>query len=244
MSRVNHGDRMRTTAEAVVRIQLVLLLPATLAAIGFAADRGGAWLALLGPAGVLLVGHARTVAQAGLRSWSGALVNVGMLSSAASVVLLVVLPLLGVYRTVTVLSGSMRPTFDPADMIVVTPEPMQSLRVGDVITFRIPTAGEAVETHRVVSIAQAGTEPIIQTKGDANNTVDPWHAQLHGATVWRYRFRLPGFGYPLLALRSRWAHWTTAGLLPLLIALWGLTKLWTRPPSSSTPGAPNASATA
>jgi hypothetical protein len=96
----------------------------------------------------------------------------------------------------------MRPTFSPGDMIVVSPEPMRSLRVGDVITFITPTAGHPVETHRVVNILRAGAEPIVQTRGDTNNTIDPWRAQLHGSTVWRYRFRLPAFAYPLLALRS------------------------------------------
>lgn len=43
---------------------------------------------------------------------------------------LVVLPRLGLYRPVTVLSGSMRPTFSPGDMIVVAPEPVSAVRVG------------------------------------------------------------------------------------------------------------------
>ncbi len=146
--------------------------------------------------------------------------------SLTAIAALVVAPMLGLYRTVTVLSGSMRPTFSPGDMIVVSPEPMRSLRVGDVITFMIPTAGHPVETHRVVSIAGSGGEPIIQTRGDANNTIDPWQAQLHGSTVWRYRFRLPGFAYPLLALRSRWVHLGTTLLLPFLLSLWALTRLW------------------
>jgi signal peptidase len=135
-------------------------------------------------------------------------------------------PMLGMYRTVTVLSGSMRPTFNPGDMIVVSPEPMSSLRVGDVITFSTPAPGHPVETHRVVSIQPTGGDPIVQTKGDANKTVDPWRAQLHGATVWRFRFSLPAFGYPLLWLRLRSVHIVTTLLVPLLLALYGLGRLW------------------
>jgi signal peptidase len=216
---------MRATAEAVVRIQLLLLAPLTVVLVGFAAKRGGGWLVLLAPAALLLVGHARALSRTHIRSWGAALGNLGLLVALTAIVLLVVAPVLGFYRTVTVLTGSMRPTFYPGDMIVVSPEPMARLRVGDVITFRIPIDGKPVETHRVVSITHAGNQPIVQTKGDANNTIDPWHAELHGDTVWRYTHRIPGAGYPLLALRSRWAHWATV-LLPFVLALWGLAKLW------------------
>jgi signal peptidase I len=213
-------------AEAIVRVQLLLVAPAAFVLIGVAAERGGAWLALLAPASLILVGHARLVSRFPLRSWSGAAGNVGVLVALAAIAGLAVAPALGVYRTVTVLTGSMKPTFNPGDMIVVSPEPMRDLRVGDVITFQVPTDGHPVETHRIVSITNPGAEPIVTTKGDANTTPDPWHAQLHGATAWRYRFHLPGFGYPLLALRSRWVHLGTTLLLPVLLGLWALGRLW------------------
>ncbi len=216
----------RAMAEAIVRVQLLLVVPLALLLIGVAVMRGGGWLALLPPASLLLLGHARLVCRFQFNSWFGAVGNLGLLVAATAMVTLVVGPILGLYRTVTVLSGSMRPTFSPGDMIVVSPEPMRALRVGDVITFMTPTAGHPVETHRVVSILRSGSDPIVKTKGDANNTIDPWQAELHGSTVWRYRFRLPALGYPLLALRSRWVHLGFTLLLPVLLALWGLGRLW------------------
>jgi signal peptidase I len=219
-------QRTRTMGEAIVRVQLLLVLPAALLLIGVAVTYGGGWLLLLPPACLLLLGHAKLVARFRFRTWYGAFGNVGLLVALTAIATLVVGPMLGLYRTVTVLSGSMRPTFSPGDMIVVSPEPMSSLRVGDVITFMTPTAGHPVETHRVVSIAGPLDEPIVQTRGDANNTIDPWHAQLQGGTVWRYRLRLPAFAYPLLALRSRWVHLGTTLLLPFLLSLWGLGRLW------------------
>jgi signal peptidase len=213
-------------AEAIVRLLLLLAPPLALLLIGAAAERGGGWIALIVPASLMLLWHARLVCRVPLRSWGGAAGNLGLLIALTAVATLVVGPMLGLYRTVTVLSGSMRPTFNPGDMIVVSPEPMRDLRVGEVITFQIPTAGHPVETHRVVSILRTGTEPIVRTQGDANNTADPWQAELHGTTLWRYRLRLPAFGYPLLLLRSPWIHWGTTLLLPLLLALWGLIRLW------------------
>lgn len=222
----------RTMAEAIVRVQLLLIVPLALLLIGVAVIRGGGWLAFLPVASLLLVSHARLVCRFPFRSWYSAFGNLGLVVAASALAFLVVGPMLGMYRTVTVLSGSMRPTFSPGDMIVVSPEPMSSLRVGDVITYSTPTAGNPVETHRVVSIQSTGGDPIVQTKGDANNTADPWHAQLHGATVWRYRFHLPAFGYPLLWLRLRWVHVATTLMVPVLLTLFGLWRLWFPPKRS------------
>jgi signal peptidase len=207
-------------------VLLLLLAPLLLLLIGVAVKLGGGWLALIPPASLVLLWHARLVCRFPLRSWGGAAGDLGLLVALTAVATLVVGPVFGLYRTVTVLSGSMRPTFNPGDMIIVSPEPMRDLLVGEVITFQIPTVGHPVETHRVVSILRAGSEPIVRTKGDANNAVDPWQAELHGPTLWRYRFRLPALGYPLLLLRSPWIHWATTLLLPLLLALWGLARLW------------------
>lgn len=226
MKRPGSERQTRTMAEAIVRVQLLLVVPLALLLIAVAVTYRGAWLLLLPPSSLLLLGQAKLVVRFPFRSWHGALGNVGLMLSLAAIAVFVVGPMLGLYRTVTVLSGSMRPTFDPGDMIVVSPQPISTLKVGDVITFSTPAAGHPVETHRVVSISGPLDEPIVQTRGDANNTVDPWHAQLHGATVWRYRFRLPGFGYPLLILRSRWVQLGTTLLLPLLLSIWGLGKLW------------------
>ena len=96
-----------------------------------------------------------------------------------------VLPRLGLYRPVTVLSGSMRPTFSPGDMVVVVPEPVSAVRVGQVISYQVPVGIHQVETHRIVKILQGGAHPTVQTQGDANNYHDPWTAKLEGNTAWR-----------------------------------------------------------
>jgi signal peptidase I len=218
--------RMRTAAGGAVRVQLLLLPPALLVGIGAATARGGVWLVLLGPAAVLLVANARAIARAGIRSLAGAAGNAALVTAAAMLLALGLGPALGLYRTITVLSGSRRPAFAPGDVIVVTPEPARDLRVGQVITYQIPVDGRRVETHRVVRILRPGEEPIVQTKGDANNAPDPWQAQLHGGTLWRYRLRIPLLGYPILALRAPLTHWILVTLLPALLALYWLVELW------------------
>lgn len=70
----------------------------------------------------------------------------------------------------TVLSGSMEPTFERGDMVL-----MQKLYgepgVGDIIMFLPERGGEPV-THRIVSVDSDGS---IKTKGDANAKEDNWN---------------------------------------------------------------------
>ena len=100
-------------------------------------------------------------------------------------------PRTGLYRTLTVLSGSMQPLFGAGDVVVATPEPARDLRVGQVITYRIPVGDHHVETHRVIRILKHGDDPVIWTKGDANPVRDPWTARLSGSTIWRQRWVIP-----------------------------------------------------
>ena len=80
----------------------------------------------------------------------------------------------------------------------------------------------------MISVLQGGSEPIVITKGDANTSADPWRAQLHG-TLWRYRFRVPARGEPILVLRNPWVRRASIYVLPALLALLALARLWIPP---------------
>src|SRR5918998_3005273 len=79
------------------------------------------------------------------------------------------------YRTLTMLTGSMSPSIDPGDVVVVTPIAVSEVTEGMVLTYKIPVEDHHLVTHRVVSV-ERGTDGtvIVQTKGDANDGVDPW----------------------------------------------------------------------
>lgn len=158
----------------------------------------------------------------GLAGW------LGTLAAIVAAVGLGVLPHLGVYRTLTVLSASMKPTFSPGDIVVVRPEPIQKLRVGQVISYAVPVGAHQVETHRVVAIlrGQGTTTPVIQTKGDNNTVVDPWTAQLNGSTVWRLEAVVPKVGYAINLMRDRTFHLFSVILIPGLLAMFALARLW------------------
>src|SRR5438045_3766674 len=89
-------------------------------------------------------------------------VAAGVVGTAAVVVAVLTLvgvglgPRLGYYRSLTVLSGSMRPAFAPGDVVIVTPEPIRDVRAGQVITYAIPVGDHHVETHRVVHVVRGG----------------------------------------------------------------------------------------
>jgi signal peptidase I len=139
------------------------------------------------------------------------------------------LPRTGWYRPVTVLSGSMQPAFSPGDMVVVTPEPVTSVRVGHVISYRVPVGDHHVQSHRVIAVFRRGGQVSVRTRGDANATADPWTATLHGTTVWRVRTVLPKLGWIVFWLRTPLPHQLTLFLAPLLLALLTVLRIWRRP---------------
>src|SRR3954469_21921820 len=219
----------RTTVETVVRFELWLLFVAAVAAAAAAAARGGMWFALLGPICLLLAGLARLAAKRPLRAWVNAATTAPLTVALGLMLLLGILPHLGLYRPLTVLSGSMRPTFAPGDMIFVTPERRRDVRVGQVITYKVPVDDHHVESHRVIRILKGGDAPVVITKGDGNRIPDPWRAELHGNVVWVERLHVPFLGRLVLWFRSPLFHTLTVFVLPLLLAGYGLLRIWRTP---------------
>jgi signal peptidase I len=138
-------------------------------------------------------------------------------------------PRMGWFQVETVLSGSMRPTFSPGDLIVVTPEPVTAVRTGQVITYAIPVADRHVESHRIVRIVHGGAAPVVVTKGDANPTADPWRARLHGPTAWHLRYVVPKLGLLVTWLRSPRMHLLAVVIAPLCLAASWLVRIWSTP---------------
>jgi signal peptidase len=169
--------------------------------------------------------RARTVSETVRAVWVGG--QRALLALALTLFLaLGLLPRLGLYSPVTVLSGSMRPTFSPGDMVIVVPEPVGAVRVGQVISYHVPEGAHQVETHRIVRILRGGAHPIVQTQGDANNWPDPWTAKLEGKTAWRMVAVVPRLGYLVNALRSRSVRLVAVFLAPALLALLVLFEIW------------------
>lgn len=163
----------------------------------------------------------RIAARAG-RLAGRAVILVGFLVFA----FLVIGPLTGRYRTLTVLTASMGPTYPAGSIVVVVPVPIEKVAVGDVITYSIPVEDHRIITHRVIEVVEPG---VVRTKGDANNTADPWVARLQGTTAWEARAGVPGAGYLMQLVRGPLPRLIGVFSLTLLALLIGLPAIWRRP---------------
>jgi signal peptidase len=134
---------------------------------------------------------------------------------------LMLLPGLLGYQRYVITSGSMTGTYDRGSVVFDKVVPVSDLRVGDAITYT-PPAGSGPSgriTHRIVWIGsdQLGRQAL-RTKGDANESADPWTFTLDGATQARVAFHVPYVGYVLSALAIRQVRMVLIGLPALLIA--------------------------
>ena len=85
---------------------------------------------------------------------------------------LIVVPKVVGGRPLTVLSGSMTPTYGVGDVVVVRPVDPEELRVGDVITFQTTSDDPHLTTHRIVGEVFGSEGREFWTQGDANNAAD------------------------------------------------------------------------
>lgn len=129
--------------------------------------------------------------------------------------------LLGVQPT-TVISGSMRPSLDVGDMVVVREVAADSIGVGDVIQYW--RDGEMV-IHRVVEVQQGGGGKLFVTKGDANSEPDlapVQPGQIRGKVI----LTIPKIGWAAIAAKTfvgnAWSFVSANAVPAALVAALGI----------------------
>ncbi len=104
------------------------------------------------------------------------------------------------HPTLTLTGGSMEPAIPKGAVVVLEPVDSSALRVGDVVTVRLPTSGSHV-THRILDVTEVEGATWLRTKGDANPTPDPAllpAADLEGRVIaW-----IPALGYLMRLLSA------------------------------------------
>lgn len=127
----------------------------------------------------------------------------------------------------TMLSGSMAPGINPGDVVVDTPVAVSAVGAGVEISYHLPIDDHHVETHRVVSVEHAadGTVTVV-TKGDANQTADPWKATLQGGTVYQVRAVVPLVGKAITFPRTPGLSTVLVHAVPALLAGWLILTIW------------------
>ncbi|MHC2997786.1 hypothetical protein OB08_00170 [Microbacterium sp. HJ5] len=89
-------------------------------------------------------------------------------------IVVVVVPFVTGSKPYTVLTGSMAPQYPPGTLVVVKPAGIDEINLRDVITYQLESGRPEVVTHRVVAVgAAADGEPLLITRGDANDADDP-----------------------------------------------------------------------
>lgn len=111
-----------------------------------------------------------------------------------------VVPTIGQYRWLTVLSGSMKPVFNPGDLIIDKKVDATKLKVGEVVTYM--DAANLLYTHRIVEVVKSDKGNItFKTKGDSNNAADKYLIPSN-MVVGQYAFRIPYLGFVIEKLKG------------------------------------------
>jgi signal peptidase len=153
------------------------------------------------------------------------------LAAAVAVVLgaLMFVPMALGYERYVITGDSMGDTIGRGSIVFARAVPVDSLRVGDVITYTPPPgAGPGGKvTHRIVWIGRgADGARAFRTRGDANAAADPWRFELAGRSQARVEAHVPWAGYALAALSVRWVRMLVIGLPAALIAMAVLAGAW------------------
>ncbi|UZN02237.1 signal peptidase I [Cellulomonas sp. S1-8] len=92
----------------------------------------------------------------------------------AAAVALAVVPKVLDGAALTVLTGSMVPTYDPGDVVVVrgVKDAAAEVQIGDVVTFQPVSDDPTLITHRVVEKVFTADGTMFVTRGDANSADD------------------------------------------------------------------------
>lgn len=142
--------------------------------------------------------------------------------------LIIVPAVLGYHRYV--INGHSMETAIPYGSVAYEDEvPVSDLAVHDVITFQPPPEYATSEpvTHRIIEIEKlADGRRAFRTKGDNNETADPWTITFDAPTQPRVAFHLPYIGYIYIALGTWWVRFLVIILPALAVAVWIGWLLW------------------
>jgi len=105
-----------------------------------------------------------------------------------------------------VYSGSMEPAIPVGGIVVIKPVDPETLKIGDVICFKLEGGSATTVTHRIFNMTEEG----FITKGDANEDPDQWTVK-KGNVIGKVVFTVPFIGYLGSFVR------TPVGLILLII---------------------------
>ena len=155
----------------------------------------------------------RRIARRALEALLAALI----LGTLALVGLAHVVPASG-HPVLIIRSGSMTPAIPVGAAIVLDPASPSGVQVGDGVTMRLDNG--AIFTHRVTRLVSLQQVAYVETKGDANSTVDPALTPVDHV-IGRVSLTLPLVGFLMAGLATPAGYATVLlACLTLFAALW------------------------
>ncbi|MFN7148335.1 MAG: signal peptidase I [Microthrixaceae bacterium] len=147
------------------------------------------------------VAHQRaTTTRSRLATLTDRIVMGAVVAISVAVIAALVLVLLG-FRPLVIRSGSMVPTYQVGDVVLVDQIRADELRAGDVASLEYyPEYGESL-THRVRSVRTVDGRVDVETRGDANDSSEDWSVPAD-AMVGRVVASIPAIGAPATLVRT------------------------------------------
>lgn len=101
-------------------------------------------------------------------------------------------------KTYVIISGSMKPDYNIGDVVVAKNINANSLKEGDVISFR---QGQIIVTHRIIKVENSN-KLVFKTKGDNNNAEDSGEVTAN-LIEGKVLFKIPWIGNIALFFRGK-----------------------------------------
>jgi signal peptidase len=145
---------------------------------------------------------------------------------ATMVVVAAIGPVAGWWHYELIESGSMTPALRVGGVAVLWPEPVGSVRAGQIIALHPPGEANFVRIHRVIAVTDRDGQVWVRTKGDANNVADPGPMRLDGKTAYAEHYFVPYLGYLGVWLYKQSTRVALEVVLLTLMVAGGLFLIW------------------
>lgn len=131
------------------------------------------------------------------------------------------------YELMTVMSGSMEPTFLTGSVIAIeTLSNPTDLKAGDVVTYESLDDASVLITHRIISVEATDNSVEYTTKGDHNDTADANPIPSEHVVGLYANVTIPYLGYVFYFMHSS-AGIATFLIIPgILLILFSMTTVW------------------
>ena len=124
------------------------------------------------------------------------------------------------FRMFTVVSGSMKPTYDIGDVLIAKEIKPENVKVGDTISYQgtVNSFKDKVVTHQVVGIEKVDGKYYFRTKGLANLVEDPIVSadQVYGKVI--YKSFIISFIYKIVSTNVGFYSFIIVPILYIIIS--------------------------